>query len=165
MDTNTKIPKVGFYPDMKGGRHNYWYNGKRMYGITTVLGKWDKGGLIQWASNQAIDYVKKKVTKPNGNLESLDVLENLFFILEEARTAHAKKRDKAGEAGTDTHAIVERWIKSCIEAGSWISNGSKHRQVKNFKEWAIENKVKFLSSEKVLHSVKMFTVGTADFTC
>ena len=86
------IPEKGFH--FEPSTHTYTWNGKRMTGVTTILGVIAKPALIAWASNQAVDYIEH---------HSISDEETGIFIksadLEEARTAYAKKRDKAGEAG------------------------------------------------------------------
>ena len=79
--------------------HTYTFDGKRMTGVTTILGVIAKPALISWASNQAVDYIvgKSRATK---DVFAVSVTKQ---ELEEARTAFAKKRDKAAESGTDIH--------------------------------------------------------------
>ena len=105
--------------------------------------------------------------------ESVDGIWAPIEIFLEARTAYAKKRDKAGEKGKEVHAEIEGLIKWAIKKNDGFINQvvdlkkSNNKQVQQFIGWAsgLGENVKFLSSEKVLHSVKMFTAGTADFTC
>lgn len=61
----------------------YKVDGKRVPGVTTIIGKYgEKGGLIHWAHEQG----------------------SLGKTLEEAR-------DRAADAGTAAHEMVDRWIK------------------------------------------------------
>lgn len=147
-----------FNPDT----HTYTLDGKRMTGVTTVLGVINKPALIGWSARMASEYV----------LENLKDLNDLEEVCEAAKTAHARKRDKAAESGTDVHGIIESWIKAAIkETGGLIIGEARNpdvydnKQVKNFLVWAENNKVKFLVSEKVMYHPNWFVGGTADFTC
>ena len=82
-------------------KHAHTLNGKPLMGVTTVLSVISKPALIQWSANMACDYVK-------DNLTDITQLEN---VLLEARTAHRKKKETAGDWGTGVHKAIEEWIK------------------------------------------------------
>ena len=139
----------------KPSTHTYTLDGKRMTGVTTVLGVIAKPMLIGWASKMACEYVKE-------NLKDINDLDEVLAL---AVNAHTKKKEKAGQAGTDTHAQVEVYVKGCIAT----NEGNPVNAIKvetpalnSFIQWAIENKVKFLESEKVMYSEKWFVGGTCD---
>lgn len=136
--------------------HTYTLDGKRMTGVTTVLGVIAKPALIGWAANQAVDYIKERIFEVD-----IDTLANK--VLPEARKAHIKKRDKAADAGTDVHAIIEEWVKKSMK--DLMTIPSDNKQVQHFMKWAVKNKVKFLESEKQVYSKTHFTAGTYDFKC
>lgn len=150
--------------------HRYFLDGKPMTGVTTVLGVINKPALVQWAANCAVDYIME-----NGLLLDLsgDTHTDLPHfqidskLLKEARTAHTQKRDKAADAGTDVHGIIEGLLKSVIEIEGYIlpETTSKNLQVQGFIDWAVKNKVCFTSSEGRVYSTTHFTAGTYDFTC
>ena len=152
----------GFYFDEKN--HRYYMDGKQMTGVTTVLGVLAKPALIQWAANQAIQYVKDNAQDVVYSVEKFPIGITVFNeILERARTAHAQKRDKAADIGTLAHAEVEKYIKT----GEWEPTKDEqiNDMVQKFVDWAKENKVKFLNSEKVVHSKVHWFGGKYDFTC
>lgn len=125
-------------------------DGRLLQGVTSVLdGTSSKSGLIQWAANCAVDFIKEY------GIEKA----------EEARTAWTKKRDSAGQKGTDVHALVEEYILECIANGGKPIFATKHEEVKPFMEWAVANDVTFLASEQQLYSAKHMFAGTADFIC
>ena len=137
--------------------HKYHLDGKPMTGVTTVLGVINKPALVAWSAKMACEYVR----------ENLHDLADLEGVLELAKGAHNRFRDKAADAGTDVHAECEEYIKVCIERGMTLV---MHRedvsaQTKAFIQWAIDNKIKFIASEKRVYSVKHFTAGTLDFAC
>lgn len=165
---------------------------KNLTGCTTVLGVLAKPALIQWAADMtAIALGWTKATEwqeVNGKLKKIEIplekrlealkpvfsqlmqdSEELFLKrLDDARVAHAKRKEKAGDYGTKTHALVEELIKNAIEKdGGYIMGRttSPDKSIQNFIDWAVNNEVKFLESEKNVYSEKMFTGGIVDIVC
>ena len=144
-------------------KHAYRLDGKPMTGVTTVLGIIAKPALINWAANMAVDYVKEN--SAGGGLLDYLVSEK---VLEEARTAHTRAKEKAGDKGTDIHALVEEYIKKSISENDGRAIGdipTQEPMLEEFIRWAVNNKVQFLESEKRVYSEKWWVAGTADFTC
>ena len=144
--------------------HTYLMDGKRMTGVTTVLGVISKPMLIDWAANMAVDYIKENGSSAEGAVLVSD------YVLKEARTAHTKKKEAAGTKGTNTHALVEAYVKMSINTqdGYPVDHprvNSDDPMLHEFIEWSLENKVQFLESEKKLYSKEWFVAGTTDFTC
>jgi hypothetical protein len=131
-------------------RHCHSLNGKPLIGITSALQIISKPFLIQWSANMACDYVK-------NNLKDLKDLDK---VLQEAKVAHRKKKEKAGSWGTDVHLLISDFIKTGIEPEE--KDETKLKAFNNFKKWAEDNKVKFLESEKHLYSKNMWTGGIMD---
>lgn len=158
-----------FFPE----EHVYLYEGKPMTGVTTLLGILAKPQLIPWAARMAVEYVKEKgtlVSNPIEQGEGEPIDGDFYQIyagdLEEAKTAYAKKRDDAAQKGTNTHALVEEWIKLCIEKNSgWVMDTVEPRfePIDSFITWASEQNVQFIASEEKLYSESLFVAGTADF--
>ena len=160
-------------------KHDYYLNGKRMSGITTVLQTIAKPMLIPWAAKMAVEYIDKHiwdiiVDNPHGE----EATKKIEKVLEEAKNAHRNTKEKAGELGTDIHSIIEKIIKDAIEKHEGyleghfdiktgkITNGIEPvKQINYFFEWAIKHKVKFLATEKQIYSESLFCAGTCDFIC
>ena len=140
--------------------HYYELDGKRMYGITTILGVIAKPALIQWAANMAVQFVLDNYTETDNR--------SIEEICAEAKYAHRKKKESAGEKGTDTHSLIEDYIKLMITdqdgVAKSITNGHDNPMVEHFIQWAVKNKIKFLVSEKQLYSESAWTAGTCDMT-
>ena len=137
----------------------------QMYGVTSLLGYWgEKDRLVQWAVDQAIDYVGKEllysVYNEDGGYDEMGWEQTLKL----SRTAHKRSLEAAGASGTDVHSECEEYIKKAIEHGGRLAgvipSGSDQAQL--FMKWAEENNVEFLASEKVVYSKRLFTAGTAD---
>lgn len=157
--------------------HRYYLDGKQMTGVTTILGVIAKPQLISWASNQAVDYIKdnyakavaEKIEEAKSAGKKIDVFEitNIYNdsftpLLDEARTAYAKKRDKAADLGTAVHEEIEQYIKCRMHGIDFFSD---NEQVNHFKAWAEKYDVEFIASEEQVYSEKLFVAGTYDFAC
>lgn len=142
--------------------HSYTLDGKPLTGCTTILGVIAKPALIQWAASEAVKFVGEE-WKPDVTYSA----EAIKIILDKAKTVHRRKKEEAGQKGTDVHAIIEDIIKFAIEKdeGQVMMNTHEIPQVRNFIEWAMDLKIKFLESEKKVYSAKHWVAGTADFTC
>lgn len=142
--------------------HTYWLGEQRMTGVTTVLGVIAKPMLIGWAANMCADYILEHASKEG--LDSNGVLLVEPQVIEDGRTAHSRKRDRRASEGTDTHALVETYVKSCINSndGDAMPFTTTDHQLHQFVHWALENKVKFLESEKVMYHPEWFVGGTTD---
>lgn len=142
--------------------HTYWLGDRKMTGTTTILGVINKPALIGWAANMCADYVLD-----HANKEALET--NGFFmvapeVVDQARTAHIRKRDTRATEGTNTHALVEEYVKNCITSGGGEAQTieTDDNQLHQFADWAVTNKVTFLESEKVMYHPDWFVGGTTD---
>lgn len=161
----TNIPQTGFYFDGEGNKHDYYLDGKRMTGVTTILGVLAKPALIPWAARMAVEYIKENAEVFDHDTYPLyQVKPN---TLEEAKTVYAKKRDEGATKGTSTHSEVERYIRFCIQenGGTPVLESPHFVQcgLSDFIKWAIKENIKFLASEKQMYSKELFVAGTADF--
>lgn len=151
----------------KGHVHELLVEGewKKLTGITTILSVISKPALIQWAANMAVDYIKDKLDW--GFQKDAAILPLPEQTLNEARKAHCRKKEEAGQKGTDVHAEIEICIKEAIEynRGELRDINTESEQIKHFYRWARDNKVKFLESELHLFSRKHFLGGICDFVC
>lgn len=132
--------------------HRYFLDKKPLTGVTTILGTIAKPALIQWSANEAVKYIK----------ENLKDLKQLNEILEQARYAHRKKKEKAGDIGTECHKWIENWIKGIKQNEP---QGDLKEMVDHFLNWVKENKIKFEVSEGRVYSEKYWYAGTMDMIC
>ena len=144
--------------------HVYTLDGKPLHGVTSVLSIISKPALIGWASNTNTEYIKEHANKEyvDDKFTYYQVSEG---VLEEARTAHTKKKEKAGELGSDVHSLIEALVKGVIGAGGGIvdpDTKSDNPQVQLFIDWARDNQVKFIESEKRVYSKESWYAGTLD---
>jgi hypothetical protein len=155
-ETEASDKSVGYYFNEK--RHIHQLDGKNLNGITTILSVIAKPALIQWSANMAVDFIQNNATVVGG--------EDWDALLKEARTAHRKKKEKAGDIGTEVHQAVEDYIKSkIVGAPDGINKEIVQKSLDNFIEFARGYNVKFLFSERNLYSRKYGIGGIVDFVC
>ena len=137
--------------------HIHTLDGTPLHGVTTVLQVISKPALIQWAANMAVDYIAATEFRTKDTAEEL--WERLQGIFKEARTAHRKKKEKAGDWGSELHEAIENWIKTKAEPSF---EGTQKVAFENFKNWCQEHNVVFLESEKHVWSESMWVGGICD---
>ena len=141
-------------------KHIHELDGKPLIGVTTVLSVISKPALIQWAANMAVDYIDTNLpVKRSENILEMGA-DDFKRVLTEAKTAHRKKKEKAGDFGTLVHKSIEDWIKE--DKLPTNLDESQTIAFNNFKNWVTENKVEFLESEKHLYSEKEWIGGIVD---
>ncbi len=149
--------------------HQLKVNGewKNLTGCTTVLGILAKPALITWAAKMTVEWIKenaqKEVTTDGKQAWLVDEED-----LEEAKKAHAKRKTDAGNYGTETHEAINRLIEDAIKNNNGYLKETLDKvnaSILNFGKWAVENKVKFLETEKNIYSEFLFTGGIIDFVC
>jgi len=147
--------------------HLHVLDQKPLTGITTILGVIAKPALIAWAANEVGKFIR---TNCKTESEIYQVSEAELAL---ACKAHAQRKKDAGDIGTEVHAVIEDLITEAISANNGriesinlkIANPQVEEMVTHFVNWAIQNKVKFLESEKNLYSREMWTGGICDIVC
>lgn len=137
--------------------HVYTLDGKPLTGVTTILGVIAKPSLIQWSATMACDFVK----------DNLKAMEQLEAVLKDAKVAHRKNKEKAGDVGTLAHKACERWIKGeskekALDHVPEANLAMVQKMFDNFVKWSEDNKVEFLESEVRVYSEKYWYAGTCD---
>ncbi len=150
---------IGKYEFQEKG-HKHLFDGKPLTGVTTVLGILNKPALLPWASKMAVEYIQENISRTDASKNTeIYTLEQLF---NEAKTAYANRRDKAGDEGTAIHMMIEVMIKKAIKEdnGVILEVTTDIPQVSEFLAWA-KGKL-FIASEVHLFSESMFTGGICD---
>ena len=170
MKTLVKLQDDLYIPEDFATDHRYFADeeGKKRYtGITTVLGTLAKPMLIPWAARMAVEYMeanKARFAVPDAGIQTVEFIDEEFVkVLAEAKVAHTKKKEKAGEHGTSQHALVEGYIKSCIHENDGKPGLEKNEDINAFIAWAEANVAQFLFAERPVHSKSLFLAGTIDF--
>lgn len=173
-----KMPKEGYVFNKEA--HIHALDGKALTGVTTILSVIAKPALIQWSADETAKYLGWINQKYDNTVETYlgfvkfwqenikdKNADEFFNLLCEARVQHAKRKKDAGTIGTDAHAEIEIVIKDAIQNGmGWITTAiAKDKLVSNFIQWAKDNHVKFLESEKHVYSRSNWYGGICDFVC
>ena len=156
-----------FIPEDFSENHHYYADdkGEREYtGITTILAIKAKPALIPWAVKMCADYIDGFIKECAEHADWAEMIKSGQWdeLVKKAKAEHTKKKEKAGEHGTDVHALVENYINVCINTneGKPIAGGDV--SIAKFIDWAIENVDHFLYSERPVHSKSLYLAGTID---
>lgn len=155
--------------------HVHTLDGRPLYGTSSVCSILAKP-LTWWAAGQAVGTLGWTATKsdPEMRLEvatvALDAIKQLdpagyLKRLDLAYKAHNEKKKDSAEAGTDMHALLEVYVKSCIEtnAGKPLAHSvGETAQVSAFVDWSLATVDTFLFSEAHTYSRTHWVGGIVD---
>ncbi len=122
--------------------------------VTTILGMLDKSdGLLQWAVNCALNYVKLHV-----------LTEDWEGVLIAAKSNWRETREEAADIGKEIHELIKVYIRHGRDA-----LGTYRPEVENgflaFLEWEKVNGVEWLEAEKEVYDSLNGFAGTLDAKC
>jgi hypothetical protein len=134
------------------GRHIYTWAGEKVPGVSTILGRVAKPFLIQWAADMSAEHFLSAVKSGRNDFDA---------IHDDARLAHANKRDASGHSGTNIHKYAE-----CLFKGlplPELKTDEAKRGAEAFHSWLDSANIKILASERTLFSQQYYYAGTCDF--
>ncbi len=141
----------------ESGRSRYSLDGKPLTGVSTIVNMQAKPFLIPWAAKEAYLDARGRT------------IEDIDDIIKRKSWAHLYKSDNAKDKGTQSHDLVESFIKNYIEYKEYIPEEITDEEVSNsvnrFYTWAYDNKVEFLASEVSVYSREFWFAGSFDFIC
>jgi len=139
--------------------HRYFWDGKPIPSVTTILGRLQKQALIQWAANCAVDHIEA-----NGDESAREP--GLFLVtaacLTEARKAHTVKRDAAADVGTFLHDYARRRLAGEAVAVADADDPTR-KVIEAFEDWRAQHDIVPLGLERRSMSLKHWYAGTMDF--
>lgn len=155
--------EIGFYgPNEKTPhRHYYKVNGERFTSVTSVTGILDKPALIKWAVGLAGSYLMGHI----DDLVEAKHEEIIGQLIETACQEHTRVKTEAATVGKNVHTWVEEYIDSKKDKGPTPDLPKDEQELNGvtaFLRWIDENKVKFISSEKLVYSKKHKYGGLMD---
>jgi len=139
-------------------KHQYSVDGETIPGTTSVLEIISKPGLMFWSANMAAEYFKENLV-PGKALDEIQI-ENIY---KEAKRAHTKKKESAGDIGTLVHNWVDKYCKG--ENPGMPINDQAVGAIERFLFWVKSNNVVFLRNEQPCYSKKYKYAGTIDGIC
>ena len=137
--------KCRVYPDSPSGLQP---------SVTSICGALMKYGLIQWAADCAVDYIKNEAhlcwVQPDADGERTGDFGPNDALFDEARHAHDQIKDKAADFGTHAHELCQKYM----ETGNWpvhFIDEKAEKLFESFVEWAEKNKIEPVHTEIKLH--------------
>ena len=122
-------------------KHRYFCNGKRIPGVTTILGVLAKPALIGWAARMAVEHVA-------GNEDRLAT--ELELVLDEAKGAHRQIAKEGADLGTLAHEAINVWCAGEV----WDTYLPEDPQARNstlaMLKWMEHAGVEVLASEVIV---------------
>lgn len=170
----------------EGKSHVHTLDGKPLIGTSSAASVLAKP-LTWWASGLAVGKFgwihkgdkKKGWVKKEVRLEAAknrrDVIlkmtdEEYLKLLDEAYAAHSEKLATSATEGTDLHAMVESYIKVCLEKNAgvpmipgMVTKEWKYYKILPFINWAGSKVKRFLWSEMHCYSERLWIGGITDF--
>lgn len=142
-------------PNARGRAPRYLVNGElKPLGVTTIMGKTLFKDLMQWAVDSALTIVRGKL--PIVTEEDLVV----------AGKEYMRLRDAGGNTGSETHALVESYLKNLSGEGLKDLVANVSEEVRNaylaFVKWFEEVKPEVIGVEEVVYSPTYEYCGTYD---
>lgn len=145
-------------------KHAYTLDGTPLIGTTTVLSLLAKPALIQWSANEAVKYVKEHsmvVTDPNKVTDDIIEYQTSETVLEEAKTAHRRKKEGAGDIGSQVHKWIENHIAGTKQ--DFPTDPQMAKMIQAFLDWEVQVKPRWIASEMRVYATSTWTAGTLDF--
>lgn len=188
VDADTPDPIIHGKPlSFSAGSHIYEWGGQRVPSVTTVLSSIAKPALVQWAANQAIEHVKRNgtlctitvqgparlhrmidTTKRGARAIAAEMrLEHGQYALvrteeiENARKAHARTRDEAGDIGTQLHDFAKNTMRGF--ALKMPDHPIAINAAKGYMRWYRRHHCSNFQLERRSYSLRDGVAGTPDF--
>jgi hypothetical protein len=168
--------------------HMHTLDGKPLFGTSTVV-KIIAKPLTWWAAGKALEpfgWTNSKL-RINGKYRTVPdeqrldhlrpILEGItkmgekeyLSLLDSGYRAHDEVKKTAGVKGTDRHAILESYVKWCLDKNGGVPLGvtdvfdvAPDQIIQSFIVWALKNVKQFLWSEANCYSEELWTGGIAD---
>ena len=151
--------EIKFYgpTEDKPNRHMYYVDKKRKTGVTTFIGIKDKSNaLVSWSLEEAAKHLILLLEK-RKEINEEQIVEAVF--------AHKLIKERAANLGKTAHSWCEKYILADIGKGEFPEMPEEKEvqiAVNGFMDWIKSQKIKFVSSEKVVYSRKHDYIGTMD---
>lgn len=179
-DKETEAISQYQYTD-EGKKHLHTLNDKPLIGTSSVCSVLNKP-LHWWALQIGLSklgwtkikekkggkYIfNKKEDRIARATEFVDLIGKLtggdyLKLLDEAYYAHDKVKSESAKTGTELHAEIEIYIKSCMLTNNGKPLTSSNEKIKPFVDWALQNVQYFIWSEMHCYSEKYWLGGISD---
>ena len=135
--------------------HKYFFDGRPIPSVTTILGIISKPLLQQWAADMAVKMVAEIAKETEGG----------FYVIHPERLAacakaHVMRRDEGADVGRFLHKHAEAVLSG--ERPLVPTTEQEQNGVKGFTRWLKENRVEPIAIECRIVSEKYHYAGTTD---
>lgn len=128
--------------------------------VTTILNVLAKPALVEWGVRCACDYVYENLQMLfAGNSFSV---EQIFKVVEQARTAHDRTRQEAADIGTGVHDYLAQYWKNATKLAP-LTEARSARCIQAAMDWFSEHEVRPLRVEEAQYSRLLAICGRPDF--
>lgn len=134
--------------------HRYYWDGKPVPSVTTIINRLSKPLLIQWAADCAVKYIREAVDD-SGLVSFSDAL------YERARKAHETIRDTAGDIGTAVHQYARAALTGKPEPRDLPPGAIEACAA--FWLWVERHRIEPIAVERRVFSRRHMYAGTCDF--
>lgn len=133
--------------------------------VTTILNVLNKPALVEWGVRCACDYVYENLQMLfAGNSFSV---EQIFKVVQDARTAHDRTRQEAADIGTNVHDWLSRYWWSLQqpfrEGPDWPKDEKEQKCIQAALKWFGEHDLKPVRIEEAQYSRLLEICGRPDF--
>lgn len=163
-------------------KHIHTLDGQPLIGTSSMSSVLAKGGLTYWASGLAMaefgwtnkgnaktGWIPKQkrlevATKVRQEISALTD-EEYLARLDGGYMAHTKKLNSSAQAGTDMHAIMEEYVKLCLDTNEGepvLLLNNKDEKLAILIGWSLKNIKRFLWSEAHCYSKRLWLGGISD---
>jgi hypothetical protein len=156
--------------DTRSGRF-YDIDGRSYPSVTTILGCIGKPALIQWAANQERTLVRDAAADLYQELVAAaqQLPRSSFLVTLEGRCgkerAHRRELEKAGDIGTQAHALIEWHLRRQIGLPVGVEPNVTPEALwafMAFQDWATSVNLQPLFVEQTVFSIQHEYAGTMD---
>jgi len=149
----------------------YAVDGAKYPSVTTILGAVSKPALVNWAANQERALVLAAAADLNDEMLDTEARLPRAVYLSSldakcgAQRAHAKVLEKAGDIGTQAHALVEWWCRQQLAATADPAPtvcDEALQAFRSFEAWAASVDLEPMLVEERIVSHQYRYAGTAD---
>lgn len=150
--------------------HRYYWDGRPVPSVTTIIGRLNKPLLIQWAADCAVEHIEDGINRAVASGAPLELLD-FSPMLDGARKAHAVKRDTAGDIGTFVHKYARAMLAGGADRRELdhltlpIDQAGRQalKAIDAFESWLRKHKVEPFALERRVFSREQMYAGTCDF--
>ncbi len=140
----------------------YKRNGVDFPSVTTICGMMEKPALVQWAANQACDFILNELGDIDSRIQADQLNSQIVSnIIEKARTEFRRSSKQAMDIGSRVHAAIEYYLQTGYE--QFIDKDAEIAGFLAFLEWADQYKLKVIATEHTVYADRY--AGTCDLIC